>query len=78
MDENRVRMEIFFKKKKEKGKIRRRENYMSEYIANQYQRDDMNPGAVLYMAHIHGETDTGRSKFYGLHTQFSEIIYNIN
>lgn len=51
---------------------------MSEYIANQYQRDDMNPGAVLYMAHIHGETDTGRSQFYGLHTQFSEIIYNIN
>lgn len=51
---------------------------MSEYITNQYQRDDMNPGAVLYMAHIHGETDTRRSQFNDLHTQFSEIMYNIN
>lgn len=37
----------------------------------------MNPGAVQ-LVHIHEETDTGRSQFHGLHTQFREIMYNIN
>lgn len=50
---------------------------MSEYITSKYQRHGMNLGAVL-LVHMHEETDTGRSQFHGLHTQFSEIMYNIN